>query len=105
MFAVHSRDDQDKFAFWSQQKTANAKSRKRFEWEIVPVMIGGKKETIVIAEDEFPKPDTTIEKLAKLKPAFRTDGKGSVTAGNSSGINDGSCAVLLASESAVKKYN
>ncbi len=64
-----------------------------------------KKETTIIGDDEFPRPDTTLEKLSTLKPAFRTDGKGSVTAGNSSGLNDGACAMVLASEDAVKKYN
>lgn len=99
-----SRDDQDAFALWSQQKAKKAITSQRFFQEIMTIEIPSKKETIVIGDDEFPKPDTTIEKLAKLKPAFRTDGKGSVTAGNSSGLNDGACALLLASEEGVKKH-
>ncbi len=99
-----SRQDQDSFALWSQQKAKRAITSQRFFQEIMTIEVPSKKETIVIGDDEFPKPDTTAEKLAKLKPAFRTDGKGSVTAGNSSGLNDGACAILLASEAAVKKY-
>ena len=100
-----SREDQDKFALWSQQKAAAAITSQRFFKEIITLTVPTKKETIVIGDDEFPKLDTTFEKLSNLKPAFRTDGKGSVTAGNSSGLNDGACALLLASEEAVKKYN
>ena len=100
-----SREDQDKFAYNSQMKAAASRKAGRFEREIAPVSIQGKKETTTFAQDEFIRPDTTVEILAKLKPAFRTDGKGSVTAGNSSGINDGAAALLIASEDAVKKYN
>lgn len=100
-----SREAQDQFAFWSQQKTANAIKRQRFFKEIITIEISNKKETIIVGDDEFPRPDTTLEKLSKLKPAFRTDGKGTVTAGNSSGLNDGSCALLLASEEAVKRFS
>jgi 3-oxoadipyl-CoA thiolase len=99
-----SRVDQDKFAVRSQEKAAAARERGRFESEITSLTIpsaGKGKEPVEFARDEFLRPDTTIEKLAKLKPAFRTDGKGSVTAGNSSGINDGACAIFVASESAV----
>jgi acetyl-CoA acetyltransferase family protein len=100
-----SREDQDRFAYNSQMKAAASRKAGRFEREIAPVSIQGKKETTTFAQDEFIRPDTTIEILAKLKPAFRTDGKGSVTAGNSSGINDGAAALLIASEDAVKTYN
>src|SRR5436190_6036819 len=101
-----SRADQDQFALWSQQKTAASQQRCRFQSEIVPVAVPGASRGEpgrLFAQDEFPRPDSTIEGLGKLKPAFRTDGKGSVTAGNSSGINDGACALLLASERAVEE--
>ena len=103
-----SREDQDKFALKSQKKAATARGKGRFDLEIAPVTIPAEKrgkEPTIFAHDEFLRPDTSIEVLAKLKPAFRTDGKGSVTAGNSSGINDGSAALLIASETAVAKYN
>ncbi|MEO7501153.1 MAG: 3-oxoadipyl-CoA thiolase [Gemmatimonadaceae bacterium] len=103
-----SRVDQDTFACRSQEKAAAARSRGRFEREIAPVQIppaGKAKESHDFAQDEFLRPDTTMEKLAKLKPAFRTDGKGSVTAGNSSGINDGACAIYVASETAVGRMD
>ena len=96
-----SREDQDKFALRSQQKAAAARARGRLAIEIVPVPMpptGKGKEAPAFAEDEFIRPDTTLEVLAKLKPAFRSDGKGSVTAGNSSGLNDGACALLVASD-------
>jgi 3-oxoadipyl-CoA thiolase len=99
-----SREDQDAFAYRSQMKAAKARSAGRFEREIAPVSIPSEKrgqEPRSFAEDEFIRPDTSMEILAKLKPAFRSDGKGSVTAGNSSGINDGSAALLIASEGAL----
>jgi acetyl-CoA acyltransferase len=99
-----SREDQDAFAVWSQQKAKRSITSQRFFKEIITIEVTTKRETIIIGDDEFPKPDTTMEKLAKLKPAFRTDGKGSVTAGNSSGLNDGACAMIIASDEAVKKY-
>jgi len=102
-----SREDQDAFAMRSQQKAAAARERGRFDSEIAPVRIpaaGKGKEPTEFAQDEFLRPDTTLEKLAKLKPAFRTDGKGSVTAGNSSGINDGACAIYLASEESTLRF-
>src|SRR5688572_16743821 len=102
-----SRKDQDVFACSSQSKASAARSKGRFEREIAPVTIPAAKkgkEPVVFAQDEFIRPDTTVEILAKLKPAFRHDGNGSVTAGNSSGINDGAAALLIASESAVEKY-
>ena len=99
-----SREDQDRFAHHSQVKAADARARGRFAKEIVPVTIpaGKGKEPTRFEHDEFIRPDTTMEGLAKLKPAFRTDGKGSVTAGNASGLNDGACALLLASEAGLK---
>lgn len=99
-----SREDQDKFALWSQQKAAKSQQNGRFKKEIFPLTIPQKKdEPIVFDTDEFMKPNTTLDALAKLKPAFRKNG--SVTAGNSSGINDGAAALLLASENTIKKYN
>ena len=102
-----SRDDQDVFACDSQVKAARARSKGRFEREIAPVTLPAAKkgkEPAIFAEDEFIRPDTTLEILGKLKPAFRTDGSGSVTAGNSSGINDGAAALLVASEAGVNRF-
>ncbi len=99
-----SRDDQDLFALRSQQKAAAARSAGRFAREIVPVEIAGRKGAVTRMDaDEFLRPDTTLEGLAKLRPAFRTDGQGSVTAGNSSGLNDGAAALLLGSETAARE--
>ena len=98
-----SRDELDNFAFVSQQKTAKAQESGKFEDEIVPVPIKVKKAVVDFKLDEFPRPETTIEALAKLKPAFKPDG-GRVTAGNASGINDGAAAIVLASGEAVEKY-
>lgn len=99
-----TREDQDAFALRSQQRAAAAAAAKRHGEEIVAVSIPQRKgDPMVVDRDEFPRPDTTPEKLAKLKPAFRHDGKGSVTAGNSSGLNDGAAALLLASEAAAKR--
>ncbi|HLG02452.1 MAG TPA: 3-oxoadipyl-CoA thiolase [Bacteroidia bacterium] len=99
-----SREDQDKFAAWSQQKAAAARERGRFKKEIVPVPVPQRKgDALLFEQDEFMKPATTFEALSKLKPAFRKDG--TVTAGNSSGLNDGAAALLLASENALKKNN
>jgi acetyl-CoA acetyltransferase family protein len=91
-----SREDQDRFAVWSQQKWAAAHELGLFDDEIVPVEVPQRKgDPIVVDIDEHPRPDTTLEKLAKLKPVFADDDKGTVTAGNSSGINDGAAAVVL----------
>ncbi len=91
-----SRADQDAFAVGSQEKWAAAKAACRFEAEIVPVEVPRRKaEPLVVDTDEHPRPDTTLQKLAKLKPVFATDDNGSVTAGNSSGINDGASALLI----------
>ncbi|MFA6467862.1 MAG: 3-oxoadipyl-CoA thiolase [Bacteroidota bacterium] len=98
-----SREDQDAFALWSQQKAKRSITSQRFFKEIITIEVPTRQETIIIGDDEFPRPDTTLDKLARLKPAFRKDGKGTVTAGNSSGLNDGACAMILSSEEAVKK--
>ena len=97
-----SRDDQDKFALWSQSKTSNAISSGRLDKEIFHVKANVKKSEITIKEDEHPRPDTKIEKLNSLPTPFRKNG--TVTAGNASGVNDGSAAMIIASEKAVKKY-
>ena len=100
-----TRHDQDQFAFWSQQKAAAAQQQKRWEQEIEPVTVAKAKGNVVRFDtDEFMKPFTTLEGLSKLKPAFQQEG-GSVTAGNSSGLNDGAAAMLIASGVAVEKYN
>jgi acetyl-CoA acyltransferase len=100
-----TRADQDAFALRSQQKAAAARSAGRFAPEIAPVEIAQKKGDPKRVElDEFIRPETTLEALAKLKPAFRTDGKGSVTAGNSSGLNDGAAAILLAGAAGAKQF-
>jgi acetyl-CoA acyltransferase len=97
-----SRERQDAFACRSQAKAGAARERGRFAREIVPVEVpAGRKGTVRVEQDEFLRPDTTVEGLAKLRPAFRTDGKGSVTAGNASGLNDGACALLVASDDGV----
>ncbi|NNM22571.1 MAG: 3-oxoadipyl-CoA thiolase [Flavobacteriaceae bacterium] len=99
-----SREDQDAFAYWSQMKAAAAQQNGRLAKEIVPVEIPQrKKDPFLFDTDEFVKPGTTTEILAKLRPAFKKDG--SVTAGNSSGLNDGAAATIIASEDAVKKYS
>ena len=97
-----SRADQDAFAYRSQQRAAAAAAGGRLAEEIVPVTIQQRKGSTVVAVDEHPRADTTLEALAALKPVVRLDG--TVTAGNASGINDGACAVLLASEAAVKEH-
>jgi 3-oxoadipyl-CoA thiolase len=99
-----SREDQDKFAYWSQMKASKAQSNGRLAKEIVTVEIPQrKKDPIHFDTDEFVKPNTTLEVLAKLRPAFKKDG-GSVTAGNSSGLNDGAAATIIASDVAIQKY-
>lgn len=100
-----SREDQDKFAYWSQMKATKAQQSGRLAEEIVLVEIPQrKKDPIIFAQDEFIKPTTSLEILGKLAPAFRKEG-GSVTAGNASGLNDGAAAMLIASEDAAKQYN
>jgi len=91
-----SREDQDRFALWSQQKWAAADELGLFDDEVIPVQIPQRKgDALVVSRDEHPRPDMTIEKLAKLRPVFASDDQGTVTAGNSSGINDGAAALLL----------
>lgn len=98
-----SREDQDKFAYWSQMKAAKAQESGRLAEEIVAVSIPQrKKDPIIFDKDEFIKPHTTLEKLGTLRAAFKREG-GSVTAGNSSGLNDGAAAILLGSEEAAKR--
>lgn len=99
-----SREDQDAFALRSQQKASAARERGRFKKEIVPIEIPQKKgESIVFSDDEFIKPKSSMEGLAKLRASFRKDG--TVTAGNASGLNDGAAALLFASDEALSKYN
>ena len=98
-----SRADQDAFAFRSQKRTADATKAGYFNDEIIPVTVAGKRgEAQVICKDEHPRPDTTLEALAKLKPIVKPDG--TVTAGNASGVNDGACALLVATEATANKY-
>ncbi|MBY0356248.1 MAG: acetyl-CoA C-acetyltransferase [Rickettsiales bacterium] len=96
-----TRDDQDQFALQSQQKAAKAQKDGKFKDEIVPVKVQVKKDMITIDQDEFIRPETSIETLAKLRPAF--DKEGTVTAGNASGINDGAAAVMLMRRSEAEK--
>jgi acetyl-CoA acyltransferase len=98
-----SRADQDAFAFRSQQRTAIAVRAGRLAEEIVGVPVPQKKgQPVLVKTDEHPRPDTTLEALTKLKGIVKPEG--TVTAGNASGVNDGSCALLIASEDATKKY-
>ncbi|EPR80276.1 Acetyl-CoA acetyltransferase [Acinetobacter gerneri DSM 14967 = CIP 107464 = MTCC 9824] len=98
-----NRADQDAFALTSQQRTAAAQARGFFDKEIIPVTIPQRKgDPVVVAQDEHPRASTTLEGLTKLKPVVKADG--TVTAGNASGINDGACAVLIASDDAVQAY-
>jgi acetyl-CoA acyltransferase len=97
-----SRADQDAFAFRSQQRAAAAQQAGRLAEEIVPVAVAQKNATATVSVDEHPRASVTIESLAKLPPLVRAGG--SITAGNASGINDGACAVIVASESAVREH-
>jgi len=98
-----SRKDQDLFALRSQQRAADAIRSCRMSQEVVPVPIPQKKgDPVLFSEDEHPRPDTTLEALSKLKPIVKPDG--TITAGNASGVNDGACALLLASESTAKRH-
>ena len=96
-----TREQLDEFAAGSQQKACAAIESGRFKDEIVPVPVKVKKETVMFDKDEGPRPGTTAESLAKLKPAFKKDGI--VTAGNSSGINDGAAAIVVMSEEKAKE--
>jgi acetyl-CoA acyltransferase len=102
-----SREDQDKFAYHSQMKAAAAQASGRLAQEIVPVSIPQRrKDPIIFSQDEFIRSTTTLEALAKLRPAFKKlENGGTVTAGNASGLNDGAAASIIASEDAVKKYD
>lgn len=101
-----SRGDQDAFAFRSQQKATASRAAGRFVEEIVPMELPQRKgPPIRVEQDEFIRPDTTVDILGKLRPVFRTDGQGSVTAGNSAGLNDGAAALLLASSRAVNELS
>ncbi len=98
-----SRQDQDLFALRSQQRAADAIRKCRLKQEIVSVPVPQKKgDPLLFSKDEHPRPDTTLEALAKLKPVVKANG--TITAGNASGVNDGACALLLASEGALKRY-
>ena len=98
-----TRADQDAFALRSQQRAAAARSRGRLAKEIAPVTLPQPRgEAVVVAADEHPRPDTTLERLARLPTPFRQDG--TVTAGNASGVNDGAAALLVASEAACARY-
>ncbi|MCQ2452080.1 MAG: acetyl-CoA C-acetyltransferase [Oscillospiraceae bacterium] len=99
-----TREELDAFALSSQTKTEAAMKAGKFKDEIVPVPVKVKKQMVDFDTDEFPRAGTTAEALAKLRPAFKNDGTGRVTAGNSSGVNDGAAAIVLASGEAVEKY-
>ncbi|MBU8540459.1 acetyl-CoA C-acetyltransferase [Falsiroseomonas tokyonensis] len=96
-----TRQEQDEFAASSQRKAGEAMKAGRFKDEITPVTVKGRKGDVVVTEDEYPRPDTTVETLAKLRPAFSKDG--TVTAGNASGINDGAAAVVVMSAAEAAK--
>ena len=98
-----SKDDQDQFATESQNKTENAQKNNRFNNEIIPIEIKSKKETIEFNSDEFPRHGTTFDKINSLKPVFKKEG--TVSAGNASGLNDGSAAVILMRESKANELN
>ncbi|MGA9978143.1 MAG: thiolase family protein, partial [Candidatus Sulfotelmatobacter sp.] len=98
-----SRDEQDEYALLSQTRAARALAAGRFNEELVPVTIEGKKGTTTFSRDEHPFPDSSLEKLGKLAPVFSKTG--TITAGNSSGITDGAAAVVVASENFVKRNN
>jgi acetyl-CoA acyltransferase len=100
-----NRQDQDQFAYWSQMKATEAQKNGRLAEEIIAVEIPQrKKDPIIFDQDEFIKPNTSLEILGKLRAAFKREG-GSVTAGNASGLNDGAVALLIAGEDAVKRNN
>jgi 3-oxoadipyl-CoA thiolase len=98
-----TREEQDAFALESQQRWAAAQEAGRFADEVVPIDVADGKATRALDTDEHPRPETTLEQLATLKPAFRRDESGSVTAGNSSGINDGAAALLVTSEARARE--
>ena len=98
-----TREEQDAFALASQQRWADAHAAGRFAEEIAPIEVPDGRATRTVDTDEHPRPDATMESLAALKPAFKRDASGSVTAGNSSGINDGAAALLLTSEARARE--
>lgn len=98
-----SREEQDTFALQSQRKAVTAQENGYFDDEIAPISIVERRRQFEVTQDEYPKPECTIESLQKLRPAF--DREGTVTAGNASGINDGASAILLVSESAIKRHS
>jgi acetyl-CoA acyltransferase len=97
-----SRADQDAFAYRSQMRAKRAQAAGRYAEEIVPVKIAGRRETVTVSIDEHPRPETTLQTLARLPALFGPSS--SVTAGNASGVNDGAAALIVASEAAVKEY-
>src|SRR6202011_2320083 len=97
-----TRDDQDRFAYDSQTKAKAAIAAGRFDAEVVPVHVEQGKKSYDVTQDEPPRPDTTLESLAKLKPAFKANG--TVTAGNASPLNDGAAALLICSAEAAEKH-
>ena len=99
-----SREEQDRFALQSQMKTVRAQQEGKFKDEMIPIRVPQKKgDPLIFDTDEFPRPDTTLEKLSELKPVFKKDG--TITAGNASGINDGAGAVVVVSERKAKELN
>jgi acetyl-CoA acyltransferase len=98
-----SREDQDQFALLSHQKALKAQEEGRFKDEIVPISVESKKGVVIVDTDEGPRADTSLEKLTKLRPAFRQDG--TVTAGNSSSINDGASMVVICSEEFLRRHD
>ncbi|WP_413113252.1 acetyl-CoA C-acetyltransferase [Thaumasiovibrio sp. DFM-14] len=98
-----SRDEQDQFALYSQQKAVAAQESGFFDAEIAPVTVTHRRKQYTVEQDEYLKIDTTLNSLQALRPAFKSDG--TVTAGNASGINDGASALLLASSAAIKRHN
>lgn len=100
-----SREDQDNFSALSQQKAGKASQNGEFAQEIVPIQVRKGKTFEEFKTDEYIRAETTAEKLAKLRPAFKTDGTGTVTAGNASGLNDAAAILLIASEKFVKENN
>lgn len=98
-----TRDSQDRFALQSQEKTNKAREAGRFDDEIVPIKVPARSGDIVFARDEHPQSDVSLERLGRLKPVFTSDG--TITAGNSSGLNDGAAAVLVVAEQALKRHD
>ncbi|WP_087019542.1 acetyl-CoA C-acetyltransferase [Thaumasiovibrio subtropicus] len=100
--SVISREAQDEYAFQSQRRATNALNSHRFASEIVPVEVTLRRQQYTVELDEYPKPETSLEQLARLRPAFKPEG--TVTAGNASGINDGASALLLVSKTALDTH-